>query len=263
MGVYSVINKNTRNTGQVTFSNTPDGPSLLFRIETGPANRYRLSQLDDYSRLPRGKLLYRPPVSLTLQARVSDCSLPGTWGFGFWNDPFALGIGIRGSGVRLPALPQAAWFFFGSQKNDLSFNSAAPANGLLASVFASKPVPPALLPLGIPFLPFLLNRNTARMVRRMAARFIHDEYAILNHDVTQWHSYRLDWLTASVIFSVDGQVVYTSKASPRSPLGLVIWIDNQFAAFSADGSVHFGTQENAAPAFLEIRQPVISVPEDM
>lgn len=263
MGENSVGNVNTRITGPVTSSDTPDGLSILFRIEAGPAGRYRLAQLDDYSRLPRGKLLYRPPVSLTLQARVSDRSVPGTWGFGFWNDPFALGMGIQGSGVRLPALPQAAWFFFGSLKNDLSFQSTTPANGLLTSVFVSQPVPPAVLTLGFPLFPLLLSRKTARLVRRLAASFIHDEYAVLNHDATQWHSYRLDWLTGSVIFSVDGQVVYTSKASPRSPLGLVIWIDNQFAAFSADGSVHFGTQENAAPAFLEIRQPVISVPEDM
>ncbi len=262
MGMYSAINENTRNTGQVTCSETTDGPSLLFRIEAGPASRYRLAQMDDYSRLPRGDLLYRPPVSLTMKARVSDRSLPGTWGFGFWNDPFALGMGIRGSGIRLPALPQAAWFFFGSPKNDLSFQSTTPANGLMASVFASRPVPPAVLTLGLPLLPLLLTRNTARQVRRAAARFIHDEYAILNHDATQWHSYRLDWLTGSVVFSVNGQVVYTSMVSPRPPLGLVIWIDNQFAAFSTGGSVHFGTQENPAPAVLEIQQPVISVPEE-
>ena len=263
MGENSVGNVNTRITGPVTSSDTPDGLTLLFRIEAGLAGRYRLAQMDDYSRLPRGKLLYRPPVSLTLQARVSDTLLPGTWGFGFWNDPFALGIGVRGSGVRLPALPQAAWFFFGSPKNDLSFSSTTPANGLMASVFASRPVPPALLTLGLPLIPLLLTRNTARQVRRAAARFIHDEYAILNHDASQWRAYRLDWLTESVIFSVDGQVVYTSMASPRSPLGLVIWIDNQFAAFSAEGSVQFGTQENPAPALLEIRDPVISVPDSL
>ena len=263
MGEYSVSNVNTRITGQVTRSDTTSDESVKLRIDAGPAGLYRLAQMDDYSRLPRGKLLYRPPVSLTLEARVSDRSLPGTWGFGFWNDPFALGMGIRGSGVRLPALPQAAWFFFGSLKNDLSFQSTTPANGLMASVFASRPVPPAVLTLGLPLLPLLLTRNTARQVRRAAARFIHDESAILNHDATQWHSYRLDWLTGYVIFSIDGQLIYTSKASPRSPLGLVIWVDNQFAAFSADGSVQFGTQENPTPAVLEIRQPVISVPNSL
>lgn len=262
MGVFSVSNVNSRKTGQVTESASPGGTTYQLRIESGPANRYRLAQMDDYSPLPRGKFLYRAPVSLTLQARVSDRSLPGTWGFGFWNDPFALGMGIMGSSFRLPALPQAAWFFFGSPNNDLSFKSNTPANGLMASVFASRPVPLALLPLGLPLLPLLLTKKTARMVRCMASRFVHDEYAVLDHDVTQWHTYRLDWLTGSVHFKVDDQTVYTGKISPRSPLGLVIWIDNQFAAFSADGSVHLGTQENPTPALLEIREPFISVPKE-
>ncbi len=263
MGMYSVSPMNTRITGQVTDSSSPDEASYQLRVESGPVNRYRVAQMDDYSRLPRGKFMYRPPVSLTLQARVSDRSLPGTWGFGFWNDPFALGIGIHGSGVRLPTLPQAAWFFFGSPDNDLSFNSTAPANGLMASVFASQPVPSILLPLGLPLLPLLLARKTTRLIRRVASRFIHDENTVLDFNTTQWHTYRLDWLTGSVVFQVDDLMVFTSEISPRAPLGMVIWIDNQFAAFSADGSVHFGTQDNPTPAVLEIRSPVISVPEGL
>lgn len=263
MGEYSINNENTRFTGLVTSSSSPVGTSCQLRIESGPANRYRLAQMDDYSRLSRKKFLYRPPVSLILQARVSDRSLPGTWGFGFWNDPFALGMGIQGAGLRMPLLPQAAWFFFGSPKNDLSFHSSSPANGLMASVFSSQPVPLFLVPFGLLLIPFLFTKKTARLVRQFASRFIHDEYTILSHDVTQWHTYHLDWLRDSVNFRVDDQLVYTGKNSPRSPLGLVIWVDNQFAAFSANGSIRYGTQENPTPAVLEIRNLMITVPDSL
>jgi hypothetical protein len=261
MGKYSIFKENPRITGQVTGLDAPDESSVRLQIESGPSGQYRISQVDDYSRIPRSKLLYYPPISLTLQARVSAGGLPGTWGFGFWNDPFALGIGIKGSGLRLPALPETAWFFFGSPRNDLSVSSVTPANGLMASVFSSTRVPSALLPLGLPVLSFLGIKPAARMIRRLAARFIHDEFVRLDVYVTKWHTYRVDWLEDSVIFRVDGDIVLESKRSPRAPLGLVIWIDNQYAAFSADGAIHFGTEQNQTPAWLEINNPVISTPE--
>ncbi len=214
---------------------------------------YRIAQTDDYSRLSRKDFLHIPPISLSLKARVSADILPGTWGFGFWNDPFALGIGVKGSGFRLPALPQAAWFFYGSPRNDLSFQSSAPANGLMASVFTSKQVPAVVLPLALPGLIFLPIKPIARLMRKFASKFIHDSFVSLDMDVTTWHTYQLDWLADSVHFKVDDKVVFTSQYSPKPPLGLVIWIDNQYAAFSADGSVHYGTETNPEPAWMEIK----------
>ena len=111
---------------------------IKLAISAGEVGKYRIAQHDDYSGLSRKDFIHYPPLSLTLQAKVSEKSLPGTWGFGFWNDPFSLGIGVKGSGVRLPALPQAVWFFYGSPKNDLSFHATEAANGWMASVFTSK-----------------------------------------------------------------------------------------------------------------------------
>ncbi|MEI8132302.1 MAG: hypothetical protein WCG34_07705, partial [Leptolinea sp.] len=90
--------------------------SPSFELPAGKNGSYRVVQWDDYTHLHRNRFLHRPPLTLTLQAKVAANSLPGTWGFGFWNDPFALGIGVKGSGIRLPALPEAVWFFYGSQK---------------------------------------------------------------------------------------------------------------------------------------------------
>ena len=229
-----------------------DGSPKILEIPTGKAGSYRVSQMDDYSRLSRKQFLHSPPLSFSVQARVADNNLPGTWGFGFWNDPFALGIGIKGSGFRLPALPEAVWFFYGSPKNDLSFQSEEPKNGLLASVFSSVPVPSILLPLGLPALPFLASKSTARWLRKLASRFIKEDSVQIHLDATAWHTYRLDWLENQVDFSIDGDLVFTTSISPKPPLGLVIWIDNQYAAFSADGSVRFGTEENRMQASLEI-----------
>ena len=229
----------------------PNG--MAFEIPAGKPGSYRDAQWDDYSYLKRWQFPHNPPLSLTLQARVSDNSLPGTWGFGFWNDPFSLGLGIKGSGTRLPALPEAAWFFYASPRSDLSFKAKKPANGFFTTVFTSVKLPGILLPFGLPFLPLLAVKPTARLIRRIAASLIHENSHSLNLDCTIWHSYQLDWLEDEVRFWVDGKIIHSSNLSPRAPLGLIIWIDNQYATFSADGAVRFGTEENPSEAWLEVR----------
>jgi hypothetical protein len=56
-----------------------------------------------------------------------------------------------------------------------------------------------------------------------------------------------------VSFSVDGTLAFESSVSPNPPLGLVIWIDNQYAAFTPEGKIGFGVLENPEPAWLEVR----------
>ena len=43
-----------------------------------------------------------------------------------------------------------------------------------------------------------------------------------------------------------------TPVSPRPPLGLVIWIDNQYAAFTPEGKIKRGSEENLSEAWLEI-----------
>ena len=57
-----------------------------------------------------------------------------------------------------------------------------------------------------------------------------------------------------VSFRVDGTLVFESSVSPNPPLGLVIWIDNQYAAFTPEGKIGFGVLENPEPAWLEVRE---------
>ena len=75
---------------------------------------------------------------------------------------------------------------------------------------------------------------------------------------TEWHRYRLEWREERVVFEVDEAQVLESSVSPKPPLGLVIWIDNQYAAFTPEGKIGFGVLENPEPAWLEIKDIEIS-----
>ncbi len=84
-------------------------------------------------------------------------------------------------------------------------------------------------------------------------KVIAEDAAGLNVDAAQWHRYKLDWREDRVAFEVDDARVFESPVSPRAPLGLVIWIDNQYAAFTPEGKIGFGVLKNPEPAWLEIK----------
>jgi hypothetical protein len=194
-----------------------------------------------------------------LRARASHPDIPGTWGFGLWNDPFAADLGFSGGVRRLPALPDAVWFFFASKENYLPLNDDLPASGALAACFRSRRVPALLLALGVPLLPLLWVRPARRLLRAAGRRFIRQDASYLDPDPadsglwrTGWREYSLTWKPGEAIFVVDGRVVLHSTVAPAGPLGLVIWIDNQYAAIPPAGGLHFGTLPNPEPAWIEI-----------
>jgi hypothetical protein len=104
-----------------------------------------------------------------------------------------------------------------------------------------------LIPAGLA-LPF-----SRKATRRLMGRVIGEDGLGLSVDVTQWHRYRLEWRESGVAFEVDDVRVLESSVSPRPPLGLVIWIDNQYAAFTPAGKIGFGVLANPEPAWLEIK----------
>jgi len=243
-------------------------------IPSGKADKYRLAQLDDYAQFSRGRFPHRPSLRLSLLARASSDSIAGTWGFGLWNDPFGLSLGLGGSPWRLPALPNAAWFFGASEENYLSFQESgrgplAPtnaANGFIAQTFRAPKFHPLLILAGLAF-PF-----SRKMTRRLLSRVIaEDGVQLWNYkdrdssatsklvdsrsvDPTQWHRYRLEWSLKRASFEVDEVQVFESLVSPNPPLGLVIWIDNQFAAFTPEGKIGFGVLANPERAWLEVKE---------
>ena len=227
-----------------------------WRLEApaGPQGHYRLAQLDDYGSLPRRAFPHQAPYKLSLQARCSAETIPGTWGFGLWNNPFGMAI-LRGAELlRLPALPNAAWFFFASPPNYLSLRDDLPADGYLAATFRSPRLPWLLALPGVPFLPLALLPPVARLLRRLGRRIVQEDAARLALDPTEWHSYALEWQPEQVIFLVDGANVLQTGVAPQGPLGLVMWIDNQFASLGPGGRFRFGTLANLEPAWCEIRE---------
>jgi hypothetical protein len=223
-------------------------------IAASPRLMYRLAQLDDHDQLKRRDFLWKPALTLSLQARVSSQDLPGTWGFGFWNDPFSFLLGSDRQIKRFPALPDAAWFFHASPENYLSFRDDLPACGFLAATYSANKVPPALLVLASPMLGFTLLPSTAQFVRRVLRYQVHQDAASINLDVTEWHNYTLIWEPGLVRFSIDQSDVLDTNIVPAAPLSLVIWIDNQHAALPPVGRFKYGTLPNPQPAWMEIRQ---------
>jgi hypothetical protein len=257
-----------RTTPGASIEKTESG--YLMRIPPGDSSSYRFAQVDDYFGLPRRNFPHHS-LTLSLRARTSSLSLPGTWGFGFWNDPFGMSLGFGGNRFRLPTLPNAVWFFGASKENYLSFTSGGrvvtnemrnvsrpplPGNGFLAQTFRSPKFLPTLIPAGVA-LPF-----SPKTTRRLLSKVIAEDSSALDVDVTQWHSYKLEWKESGVKWFVDDSLVFESPISPNPPLGLVIWIDNQFASFTPDGKIGFGVLENPESAWLEIGELSLCEPPD-
>jgi hypothetical protein len=226
-------------------------------IPAGPKGRYRLAQLDDYDAQPRRSFAWHPPFRMTLQARASSEAIPGTWGFGLWNNPFGMAILKGAEMLRLPALPHCAWFFFASPPNYLSLRDDLPAQGGLAATFRSTRLPTPLLALAAPALPLLLLRPAARRLRRLARALVRQDAVGLELSTVEWHTYQFSWRASGVEFFIDGERVLGTDITPYGPLGLVLWVDNQFAAWSPNGQVRFGTLETNQPVWIEIKDLVV------
>lgn len=281
------IGLKTRQTPGASVVSTQNGYRLT--IPEGGTNSYRVAQLDDYAKSARRHFPQRPSLSLGLRARASADSLPGTWGFGLWNDPFGFSLGFGGNPIRVPALPNAIWFFHASEENYLSFSDPStssgrvkPGNGFMAQVFRSPvfrfpvgslgrfAVGPLgrspVLPLGrspvFPFVPLARVAATLPFSRKKAralmGNIVEEDGVRLGADVTEWHAYRFEWSPKRSAFWVDEALVLETSVSPRPPLGLVIWVDNQYAAFTPEGKIGFGTLVNDKSAWLEIEDIELS-----
>ena len=244
---------NITNSPRATVLKIRDANWLL-EIPAKAKRGYRLAQLDDHGFLQRKDFPWQPPLSLSLQARVSAQMIPGTWGFGLWNEPFSFLLASSHVVPRLPALPDAAWFFHASPQNYLSFRDDLPASGFLAATFSSKKLPPALLALASPILALTLLPGTAQVVRRLFRRVVRQDASLIHTNVTEWHEYRMDWDIDQVRFCLDDTEILHTEIVPNGPLSMVIWVDNQYAALPPNGRLRYGTLPNPEPAWIEIRE---------
>jgi hypothetical protein len=241
-----------------SMAETSSDTELNLTIPVGRKGKYRWAQFDDYLHKARRNFEWKVPSRLSLTARCSNPDHDGTWGFGFWNDPFNTSLGIGGSVRRFPALPNCAWFFYASEHNYLSFHDYLPAQGYLAATFSSPRIPPAILAFGIPFFPLLLWKGFTRIARHALQALIRQDAAQIDVDVTAWHNYQIDWQQNKVTFLVDSKVLLETRVAPHGRQGLVIWVDNQYAAYPPDGDLIFGTLASSKSTTLEIKDLMIT-----
>ena len=107
--------------------------------------------------------------------------------------------------------------------------------------------------LGVPAVPMLAWKPTARLFRRLARRFVHQDAVSLPGDPTQWHTYVIRWEAGRAVFRVDSEIVLDTPVAPRPPLGLVLWVDNQYAALPPEGGLKYGALSSEEPAWIELR----------
>jgi hypothetical protein len=210
---------------------------------------YTNAQLDDYQTLERRDFCWRPPLRLHVRGRFSHPAdqLRGTAGFGFWNDPFLM------SGWRWPAPPRALWFFFASPPSDMALTLTAPGWGWKAAVIdAAQPAALRWLPLAPLIIPALRSRTLHRWLWPRVQRDLGIAEAPVSGLLTTWRDYEIAWGVHESTFYVDGEAVLAGAPAPHGPLGLVIWIDNQYLVVHPSGRLRWGVLALAQTQWLEI-----------
>lgn len=205
---------------------------------------YCNAQLDDYHHLPRRSYPWRAPIRLSLDARLTG-DARGTWGFGFWNAPYSP------LASRWPAFPATVWFF-GNASGNLAWDIDSAPTGFKAATLDTRRMHARLL---APFAPLLLllMRSAAiyRIVWPRLTRWLGLSERMLPQD-SAWHHYELLWQPDRTIWLVDGIVVHQTSCSPHAPLGLCIWVDNQW--LNAGPQSGFGWGVVPSQTTLEIRE---------
>jgi hypothetical protein len=217
--------------------------------------RYANAQIDDYQGRARHDFLWRPPLELVVRARFShlasraagDTGLRGTAGFGFWNDPFLM------TGSRVPALPRAIWFFYASPPSDIALDFGTPGFGWKAAIIDAQRPSAVLLALTAPLAVPLMNiRGFYRTFWPVAQQALSIKEAEVPAEMTAWHTYAIEWGVSEARFQVDGKMLLDCDTPPRGPLGLVIWLDNQYLVATPWGRLRYGLLATPGEQWLEL-----------
>lgn len=225
-----------------------DVSSVRFVVVGATQDIYADAQLDDYHGRSGTHLPWRPPLRLSVRARASHPvgELIGTAGFGFWNDPFTLS-----GGVLRP--PNAIWFFYASPPSNMALAPPVPGWGWKAAALNSGTMPGLLMAPAAAVGTLLLRLpGISRWLQPLARAAIKAGECILDVDLTDWHTYTLEWRREGATFWVDEAVVLRVAQPPAGPLGFVAWLDNQYAVATLEGDFAFGLLSVSQRQWLEL-----------
>lgn len=233
--------------------------ALRFVLTDTTSQQYSNAQIDDYQGLPRRSFLWRSPLRLTVRARFSHPGeqLQGTAGFGFWNDPFLM------TGLRLPALPRAIWFFHASPPSNIKLDLQTPGHGWkAAAVDALNPAALLWAPLAPLAIPLMKRPAVYRALWPSIQRSLKVREVAITLDMTHWHTYVLEWNKVRSRFSLAGDddgpaAPILDLPSPGGPLGFVMWMDNQYLAATPWGQFRWGLLDVPGRQWMEVDRLVI------
>ena len=220
--------------------------ALRMTIPVVQQGEYADAQIDDYGKLRRAHFPWRPPLRMQVRARTSlpaataDSTatsdiMRGTAGFGFWNYPFS----VRGD---IFMLPEAIWFFYASPPSDMALVPGMVGWGWKAQVVhamrlgAIGSIIPTFLATGWSHL-----TNNTHLAAHWLQRLSGAHEALLPIEMTEWHTYKLEWYATETHFWVDEKHLLRVPNPPHGPLGFVAWLDNQYAIATPRGVLRFGT----------------------
>jgi hypothetical protein len=235
------------------------GDTLRFVLDGASRHGYSDAQIDDYQELARRRFPWNPPLRLTVRARFSHPAgqLVGTAGFGFWNDPFVM------TGGRLPWLPRAIWFFYASPPSNMKLDPGVPGYGWkAATIDALRPV---AVPLALLALPAVLLMNVPALYRVLwpsIQRAVNIGEALIPAEMTEWHTYVVDWGQDRARFFVDPargplEEPCLEAPSPRGPQGLVLWLDNQYLVITPQGRFRWGMLDVPDRQWMEVEHVTV------
>jgi hypothetical protein len=237
----------------VVGSATLEGTGSTLRFVNADTTRRRMAnaQIDDYQELARRRFPWHPPLTMTVRARFSHPAgqLGGTAGFGFWNDPFLM------TGKRWPTLPRAIWFFYASPPSNIKLDAHAPGRGWKAATIDALRLPALLwAPVAPVAIPLMNVRPLYRALWPAVQRALSVREASVQAEMTEWHTYILEWRRENARFAVDEETVLKCETSPRGPLGFVMWLDNQYLVTTPWGRFRYGWLECPGRQWMEVER---------